>query len=226
MPAVDGPELDGPRFGPAAGGAPAQLVVLLHGVGADGHDLIDLGPTWARALPHAAFVSPDAPEPYDSAPTGRQWFSLGERTHASRARGAAAAAPALGRLIDAELARLHLPADAYALVGFSQGAMMALYAGPRRRPPPRAIVAFSGLLIDPDGIPSGPLPPVLLIHGEADAIVPAEASRTAERSLRALGGAVELEITPRLGHGIDTAGLSRGGLFLQRAFAASGPGGA
>ncbi len=213
------PELDGPRFGPAAGGGPAQLVVLLHGVGADGHDLIDLAPTWAKALPHAAFASPDAPDAYDAAPVGRQWFSLGERTTASRTRGAAAAAPSLGRFIDAELTRLALPPEAYALVGFSQGAMMALYAGLRRRPPPRAIVAFSGILIDPDSIPAGATPPVLLVHGEADQIVPVEASRVAEASLRALGVAIEADFTPGLGHGIDAAGLSRAGIFLQRAFA-------
>lgn len=212
--------LDGPRFGPAAGGTPAQLVVLLHGVGADGHDLIDLAPTWARALPHAAFVSPDGPQPYDGAPVGRQWFSLAERTATAMARGAAAAIEPLARFLDAELGRLGLPPDAYALAGFSQGAMMALYTGLRRRPPPRAIVAYSGALIAPDSIPAGDLPPVLLVHGEADTVVPAEATRAAERSLRALGGTVEADLTPGLGHGIDPAGLSRGGLFLQRAFAA------
>ena len=208
--------LDGPRFGPAAAGPAAQLVVLLHGVGADGRDLIDLAPTWAQALPQAAFASPDAPDPYESALVGRQWFSLGERTATARARGAALARAPLDAFIDAELVRLGLPPDAYALAGFSQGAMMALYVGLRRRPPPRAIVAFSGLLIDPDAIPAEPLPPVLLIHGDADPVVPAEATRVAERSLRALGGHVQAKLTPGLGHGIDAAGLAEASSFLQR----------
>jgi phospholipase/carboxylesterase len=201
-------------------------VVLCHGVGADGHDLIDLAPHWAAALPHAAFAAPDAPEPYDQAPFGRQWFSLADRTPARLAAGAAVAAGALGRFIDAELLRLQLPASAYALVGFSQGAMTALHAGLRRAVPPRAILAYSGALLAPEGI-AGPgiadsgasLPPVLLVHGEADEVVPAERSRQAAAALRAAGVAVDTLFCPRLGHGIDDAGLSAGALFLQKAFA-------
>ena len=130
-------ELSGPRWGPASKGAARQLVVLCHGVGADGHDLIDLAPRWAQALPDAVFVSPDGPAPYDMAPMGRQWFSLADRRPEVMQAGAQAAAPALLAFIDAELARLGLASDQVALAGFSQGAMMALYAGLRRRPAPR-----------------------------------------------------------------------------------------
>ena len=144
-------QLDGPRWGPRD--APVgQLVVLCHGVGADGHDLIDLGPSWSTALPHAAFAAPDAPERYDMAPMGRQWFSLADRTPARLEAGVAVAATALNEFIDAELARLDLPEDAYALMGFSQGAMTALYAGLRRPVPPRAVLAFSGALLAPDAV--------------------------------------------------------------------------
>jgi phospholipase/carboxylesterase len=213
-------QLDGPRWGPGEGNA-RQLVVLCHGVGADGHDLIDLAPHWAAALPHAAFAAPDAPESYDQAPFGRQWFSLADRTPARLAAGAAVAAVALGRFIDAELLRLQLPASAYALVGFSQGAMTALHAGLRRAVPPRAILAYSGALLAPEGIADSgaSLPPVLLVHGEADEVVPAERSRQAAAALRAAGVAVDTLFCPRLGHGIDDAGLSAGALFLQKAFA-------
>jgi phospholipase/carboxylesterase len=217
-------ELDGPRFGPAARGRPRQLVVLCHGLGADGHDLIDLAPTWARALPDAAFVAPNAPYPCDMAPSGRQWFSLADRTPARVEAGVRRAAPALDRFIDAELARLSLPADAYALMGFSQGAMMVLFAGLRRSVAPRAILAFSGALVAPASLAAefANRAPVLLVHGEADEVVPVTRSRDAAATLRAAGVAVEETYSERLGHGIDDAGLTAGALFLQRAFAASG----
>lgn len=212
--------LDGPRWGPKQGRA-EQLVVLCHGVGADGHDLIDLAPWWAAALPQAAFVAPDAPEPYAGAPIGRQWFALWDRAPAQLAAGADEAALRLGGFIDAELARLGLADDAYALMGFSQGAMTVLHAGPRRAVPPRAILAFSGALLAPERLAETlARPPVLLAHGEADEVVPAARSREAEQALREAGFAVESVYSPRLGHGIDEAGLSTGAMFLQRAFAA------
>ncbi len=214
--------LDGPRWGPRKGRA-EQLVVLCHGVGADGHDLIDLAPSWAAALPQAAFAAPDAPEPYEGAPVGRQWFALWDRTPAALVAGAAAASPRLNGFIDAELARLGLPGDACALMGFSQGAMMALHAGLRRAAPPRAILAFSGALLAPERLAETVArPPVLLVHGEADEVVPPARSRAAEQALRDAGFAVESLYCPGLGHGIDAAGLSLGGLFLQRAFARDG----
>ena len=211
--------LDGPRFGPKAGGAPQQLVVLCHGVGADGHDLIDLASQWGYALPHALFVSPDGPERYDMAPMGRQWFSLADRAPERMAAGVAMAAKALGRFVDAELARLHLPADAYALMGFSQGAMTALYTGLHHLPAPRAILAYSGALLAPHELAGVTArPPVLLVHGEIDDVVPVARSRVAEQELRAHGIPVEALYCGGLGHGLDDSGLSRGALFLQRAF--------
>jgi phospholipase/carboxylesterase len=214
-------ELDGPRWGPKQAGPPRQLVVICHGVGADGHDLIDLAPHWAAALPHAAFASPDAPEPYDMAPMGRQWFSVADRSPAAMLAGVAAASLPLGRFIDAELARLGLPATEYAMMGFSQGAMTVLYTGLRRVVPPRGILAFSGALLAPGSVAALPTrPPVLLVHGQADEVVPVERSREAEQVLRAAGFAVESVYRPGLGHGIDDGGLSAGALFLQRVFAA------
>ena len=210
--------LNGPRWGPRDAGPAEQLVVLCHGLGADGHDLIDLGPHWATALPHAAFAAPDAPEPCDLGPHGRQWFSVGDRAPAHRLAGVTAAAAALNPFIDAELARLGLPATAYALMGFSQGAMTALYTGLRRPVPPRAILAFSGALIG--DVPARTnAPPVLIVHGEDDTVVPIASSRTAEAALRAAGVAVDALYRPGLEHGIDEVGLSSASLFLQRVFA-------
>src|SRR5205085_6269578 len=120
-------ELDGPRLRPHAGGRARQLVVLLHGFGADGNDLIDIGCSWQRLLPDAAFVSPHAPEPCAMAPPGRQWFALTFRNPDERWVGVNKAAPVLDQFLDAELARRNLTESSLALVGFSQGTMMALH---------------------------------------------------------------------------------------------------
>jgi len=135
--------------------------------------------------------------------------------------GVRRAATFLNPFVDAELARLNLPADAYALMGFSQGAMTALFTGLRRATAPRAILAFSGALIAPDSLAAELMhrPPVLLVHGEADDVVPVERSRDAEAALCAAGVPVEASYVPRLGHGIDDTGLAMGALTLQRCFA-------
>jgi phospholipase/carboxylesterase len=206
--------LDGPRWGPREGRA-EQLVVLCHGVGADGHDLIDLAPGWAQALPHAAFVAPDAPEAYDMAPVGRQWFSLADRAPARLAAGVAVAAESLESFVESECLRLGVGRDSVALMGFSQGAMTALHAGLRMAAPPRAILAYSGRLIAPAVATSAA---VLLVHGADDEVVPVTGSREAEAALLAAGVAVEAVYCPGLGHGIDSAGIAFGALFLQRAF--------
>ena len=220
--------LEGLRWGPRTGPA-RQLVVLLHGVGADGHDLIDLAPQWAQALPHAQFAAPHAPEPYDNQMPGgfaeghgRQWFSLADRTPAALLAGAARAAPLLDAYVAAELARLGLPPDAVALMGFSQGAMMALHAGLRRRPPPRGILAYAGALLDTPGLALACTghPPTLLVHGQEDNVVPFARATAAEAGLHGLGIPVQTLWCPGLGHSIDDAGLSTGALFLQRLFAA------
>jgi phospholipase/carboxylesterase len=212
-------ELDGPRWGPASKAAPKQLVVLCHGLGADGHDLIDLAPTWGHALPDALFVSVDAPFEHESG-FGRQWWSVADRTPVVMEAGVRRAARFLDAFIDAELVRLGLPTEAYALMGFSQGAMTVLFTGLRRAIAPRAILAFSGALVAPDSLASelANRAPVLLVHGEADDVVPVQRSRDAEAALRAANVPVEAVYVPRLGHGIDDSGLAMGALALQRAF--------
>ncbi len=142
-------ELDGPRLEPQAGGAARRLVVFLHGYGADGRDLIEIGRAWQPLMPDCAFVSPNAPEPCGQAPVGRQWFALTFRDPDERWIGVNKAAPVLERFLDAELARRALPPSALALVGFSQGTMMALHVGLRRATAPLAIVGYSGLLVEP-----------------------------------------------------------------------------
>lgn len=214
-------ELDGPRWGPASKGRIKGIVFLLHGVGADGHDLIDLAPRWSQAVPDALFISPHAPTPYQGAPFGRQWFDLSDRSPARLEAGVRAVAPVLDAAIARECAAAGIPETHVMLMGFSQGAMTALFCGLRRATPPAAILAYSGLLLGPEslGAELGGRPPVLLVHGEVDEVVPVAGSRAAERQLRDAGVPVEAIYSPRLGHGIDDAGLSAGAISLQRAAA-------
>lgn len=210
-------ELDGPRHG-APPGVARSLVVLLHGLGADGHDLISLAPLLARRLPAAAFVSPHAPFPCDMAPFGRQWFSLQDRDPAALLGGVRLAAPVLGAFLDAELERHGLGDDRLALVGFSQGTMMALFVALRRARPCAAVVGYSGALIGGEALAGeiGSRPPVLLVHGDADEIVPVRALPAALAVLRANKVPVESETRRGLGHGIDDRGLELGLAFLAR----------
>jgi phospholipase/carboxylesterase len=213
-------ELDGVRWGPASKATPRQLVVLCHGVGADAHDLIDLAPSWAHALPDAVFCSVNAPETHVSG-FGRQWWDVGDRSPARMEAGVRRAAAALSAFVAGEVSRHGLPEGAYALMGFSQGAMTVLFSGLRMTPAPRAILAFSGGLIAPEKLPAEMTnrTPVLLVHGEADDVVPVTRSRDAEAALRAAGVPVEATYVPRLAHGIDDTGITMGALALQRAFA-------
>jgi phospholipase/carboxylesterase len=210
-------ELDGPRHGAAPGSA-RSLVVFLHGLGADGDDLISLAPLLGQRLTHAAFVSPHAPFPCDMAPFGRQWFSLQELDPAALLGGVRLAAPVLDAFLDAELERHGLGEDRLALVGFSQGTMMALFVALRRTKPCAAVVGYSGALIGAEALPEeiASRPPVLLVHGEADEIVPVAALPAAVAALRANSVPVESETRRGLGHGIDERGLALGAAFLAR----------
>jgi phospholipase/carboxylesterase len=217
-------ELDGPRLAPRSGAA-QQLVVFLHGYGADGNDLIDIGRAWQQYLPHAAFVSPHAPEPCSQGPTGRQWFTLNSRAPTERWSGVNKAAPVLHQFLDAELTRQKLPPSALALVGFSQGTMMSLHVGLRRAVRPAAIVGYSGVLVLPPDVDPEKFaaeiksrPSILLVHGDSDDLIPPQALFQASQGLAALDVPVEWHLSQGVGHGIDQEGLRQGGEFLARRF--------
>lgn len=218
------PPLDGPRLAPASGKAGA-LVVFLHGYGADGNDLIELGAQWRSLLPDTAFVAPHAPEVCALSPMGRQWFALTMRDQNERWAGVCKARPALDAFLDAELARHGLDETRLALVGFSQGTMMALHCGLRRPRAPAAILGFSGALAGADRLAeatardrAGRPPPLLLVHGDRDDILPMSSMFSAANALAEAGLPCQFHVSYGLGHGIDETGLVTGGLFLAQSF--------
>ena len=215
--------LSGPTRPPLAGGEPRQLVILLHGLGADGNDLIGLQQYWARLVPEAEFVSPNAPFPCDMGPYGYQWFSVQDRTPAAVLAGVRAAAPILDAFIDEELQKRGLSENDAALVGFSQGTMMSLYVGLRRERQLAGILGYSGRLIAPELLASElrSRPPTLLIHGTEDQLVPYESLAHAEAGLKQAGVPVETLACPGIEHSISPEGLERGGRFLRDVLAAS-----
>jgi phospholipase/carboxylesterase len=214
----DGLKLDGPRQAPASGGAAKKLIILLHGYGADGNDLIGLAPHFASVLPDAAFVSPNAPEPCGQAPMGYQWWDIADFSPEARASGADQAGPILNQFIDDELAAVGLDESSLALIGFSQGTMMSLHVGLRREKQLAAIVGFSGALVAPERLPAEiqTRPPVLLIHGDADPMLPVQNMTAAIEGLASAGITAQHHISAGVGHGIAADGLQ-----LAVAFSAS-----
>jgi len=215
--------LDGPRLPPAR--APAtHLIVLCHGYGSDGNDLIGLAPHWRTDLPGAAFVSPNGPERCAGSPAGYQWFPLSRLDPQETLKGAEAAAPQLNAFLDKELKRLNLSGEKLALVGFSQGTMMALHVGLRRNPRPAAIIGFSGMLVGAELLSRlEKAPPVLLTHGDADTVIPPQALFMSANALAALGVPVQWHLATGLGHGIDPPSLTLAGRFLADAFSGREP---
>jgi len=215
------PSLTGPIVLPKSGGPPTSLVVLLHGYGSNGEDLIGLTPFWRDALPDTLFVAPNAPQICPGAPDGYQWWALTSLSPEARAAGVRQSAPILNSFIDDLLARYGLAEDRLVLIGFSQGTMMALHVGPRRAGAIAGIIGYSGMLADPDALARELCnrPPVLLVHGDADDVLPVSSLARAQSALADLGFSVSSHVSPRLGHGIDEAGIRLGQAFLLRQLA-------
>lgn len=211
--------LDGPRMPPRNGAKPTKLVILAHGYGSNGEDLMGLAPYLARDLPDAVFVSPNAPEPVPGYAGGYQWFPLSRLDPPATLAGCKAASPILDRFIDAELLRYGLPASACALVGFSQGTMMALHTGLRRTQPLGAILGFSGHLAGPELLRAEAKshPPICLVHGDQDDVIPIGALLSAVGGLAAAGIPAQWRISAGAGHTIAEDGLKLAGRFLKGA---------
>jgi phospholipase/carboxylesterase len=209
--------LDGPRLPPLSGNA-RRLVIMLHGYGSNGADLISLAPAWRAALPDAAFAAPNAPESCPGFFGAYQWWALTGFDRSELSAGAARAGPTLDAFLDEELARHGLSEDRLLLVGFSQGTMMALQVGLRRERPLAGIVGYSGALADAGSLSSEvrSRPPVLLVHGDADPMVPVQSMVLARDTLVALDIEVETHVSKGLGHSIDPAGVEAGVRFALR----------
>jgi phospholipase/carboxylesterase len=213
-------KLEGPSFGPQAGGKPGHLVILLHGYGADGNDLIGLAPVLAPVMPDVVFHAPNAPYPCEGNPYGYQWFGISRLDPALALAGVRAAAPFAESFLDETMARYGLDESRTALVGFSQGTMMALHVGLRRAKPLAGIVGFSGMLAGPELVKDEmrSRPPILLAHGDADEMLPHVLTERAAEVLQQNGLDVSVHIAPGVGHGINESALSHAARFLLEVF--------
>jgi phospholipase/carboxylesterase len=208
--------LSGPMLPPKSGGAPKQLMVILHGYGADGQDLISLGYQWRELWPDMLFVAPNAPDVCEQNPAGYQWFTLNVPMPIRRVVGAQVARPVIVNFLIDLWAQSGISPANTVLVGFSQGAMMALHVGTSLDQQLAGIVSFSGAFVPAEGFGSGKFarPPVALIHGDLDGVVEPSNSREAATALTADGFDVTLHISPGVGHGISPDGLDFATSFL------------
>lgn len=212
--------LSGPMLPPASGGLPRQAVVLLHGYGSDGNDLIGLAPHWQGVLPDAVFISPNGPDACRQLPSGFQWFDIsfeGDRL-AKRQQGVVGARAVLVEFLEDLWSQSDITPANTLLVGFSQGAMMALHVGLSMDKPLMGIIGFSGAFLPPDGFGTASLSktPVCLIHGDMDQVVEPSHSADAETALTDAGYDVTHHVSRGVAHGIAPDGLDFATAFIER----------
>ncbi len=199
-----------------------QIVILLHGVGSNGRDLISLAPALEQYVPNAVFISPDAPFACDMVPAGYpdafQWFSLEDRSPQAMLSGVKNVFPLVEEFIEAQLKHYNLPANKLALLGFSQGTMTSLYVAPRLNEQIAGVLGYSGALLLNDENDLKQKMPIHLIHGQSDDVVPAQAWTAAKETLISNGYEFSGHITAGLTHSIDQAGIDSGGAFLKSIF--------
>lgn len=207
--------LSGPEFVPP--GRVARAVIFLHGLGSNGDDLMGLAPIMADALPNTAFFGPNAPHGVPFTFNGFQWFEYWDRTPGQILDGVRTSAPLIADYVDHVATRLTIPVSSIFLVGFSQGTMMALHAGLRLIDGLGGIVGFSGALVSPETLGTEKLkkmPPVLLVHGMNDPVVPVFASQQADTYIKSVGGTSQFMARPMLMHSIDNAGIAAAARFI------------
>ena len=210
--------VNGSSLQPASGGRPKQIVLLLHGFGSNGADMIALAPHWQALLPDALFLAPNAPRQMGGLAAAYQWWPLSAFTPQALASGAASAAPAIDAFIDRKLGQYGLGEADLVIAGFSQGTMMALHVGLRRSRQVAAIVGYSGMLTGGPELDRLPItkPPVLLVHGSVDPVVPVAALHAAKSALDQLGIDATTHVSTGVGHSVDPVGLRLGGEFAAQ----------
>ena len=211
-------ELDGPRIAPHSGQT-KKLVILFHGYGSNGDDLIGLAQHWAADFPDTAWVSPNAPDRIAEVPGGYQWFPISQLDPAAMEEGVRSVQEVVQHFIDQELIRHGLTHADVALVGFSQGTMLALHLGLRQTGKLAGVLGFSGALAGADSLKAEmtSVPAIQLIHGDQDQVLPVGLSLLAAGQLCAAGASAEFHISQGLPHSIGPDGLEIGGRFLKKA---------
>jgi phospholipase/carboxylesterase len=212
--------LEGASYGPHNDVQPGHMVVMLHGYGADGNDLIGLAPVLGPLMPDVIFYAPNAPQPCEGNPFGYQWFPVSRLDPALALAGVRGAAADVDAFLDEKMAEHGLDESRTVLIGFSQGTMMALHVGLRRPRPLAGIIGFSGMLAGPEVLASEitSRPPVLLAHGDQDEMLPHILSQRAAQVLQQAGVQVGLHIAEGVGHGINDTALQHAARFLMEVF--------
>lgn len=210
-------KLSGPFKIPLKLTKPDKLVVFLHGVGSDGHDLISLSDEFAGIFPNAIFLSPNAPFPYDAYTMGYQWFSLEDRSPEKLYQGIKTALPILQNYIDENLAKYNLSYENLVLIGFSQGTMMALQLAPRLEEKCFAVIGFSGALVNPIDLEKEKKsnPPICLIHGREDQVVTASQHQYSVMHLKQMNLLSEEHLIKDLAHSINSSAIKFAQNFLK-----------
>lgn len=202
--------LSGPEIPPRSKNKPKNLVIFLHGVGADGNNIADICNVLNRCVPDTYFLCPNGAFPYDLGIGGYQWFSLQDRTESVLLEGINKTLPIVNEYIDYNLSKYSLEDKNLAIMGFSQGCMMALHLGLRRQKAPACVIGFSGALIGAEFLKQQQLrkPPIFLAHGDIDPIVDVEQMKIAAKNLKMMGIKVETHIFKNLLHGMNEKCLS------------------
>ena len=216
---TDLPDLTGPEAEPASGGPAKQLILFVHGYGADGNDLISLAQYFAHVAPDAAFFSPNAPYRCDGSPYGYQWYDVWMQDRDERLSAIRSTAAIFDNFIDQQLDRRGLTEESLVLIGFSQGTMMSLFTAPRREKAVAGIVGYSGRMEAPDLFKDEikSKPPVVMIHGDSDELLAVSEMETAAAALKECGVEIDTHVRPGLGHGIDEQGIRIGLEFVKNA---------
>ena len=214
MAEYSGVELFGPVILPVSG-VVKRLVIIFHGYGADGENLIDLGYAWQSLLPDTAFIAPNAPTPCELGGGGWQWFSLGEKTTELLKERLRSVQERVCSYIKGQAEKYNVDLRDVALVGFSQGAMLAIHQGVYALRHCAGVVGFSGGFTTDEALKQKGFPRVLLCHGDADEVVSVDFSRQGYEDLKVLRAQPELLLSPKIGHQISEEGLKAAGLFLK-----------